>query len=316
MTGGTHIAPIAILGALSLAAPQSVAQSWFQPWLGIDADMTAAQCTQPVGGRCALVCPASDGQRGNVEGTDIYSNYSSVCAAAIHASVLAPGQAGAVVIVIGAGEKSYRGSVRNRITSHDRGPRAGSFTFATDGAPGTISWQTAWSRIPASFTDRVTVTCPEGGDPSGKAWGTDVYTVDSSICVAAVHTGVITAKGGAVTVQRAQGLKQYTGSERFGIASRGAGANADAFAVTGVTESTSGRRAGSSVSAVAPRTIQLAGFTAAGHASGGAARVAPRTIQLAGFTASGSSPPGRASNVAPRTITTGGWTASGSGTTP
>jgi hypothetical protein len=51
-----------------------------------------------------------------------------------------------------------------------------------------------------------------------------------------------------------------------------------------------------------PRTITLAGFTAAGPASA----VAPRTITLTGFTAQGT-----AAAVAPRTIVLPGWTAAG-----
>ncbi|MGH8241848.1 MAG: LCCL domain-containing protein [Steroidobacteraceae bacterium] len=306
---------IATLGASILAAPQSSAQTWFQPWLGIDADMTAAQCTQPVGGRCAIVCPPSDGQRASVEGTDTYSSYSSVCAAAIHAGVLAPGQPGPVVIVIGAGEKSYVGSERNGVTSLDHGARAGSFTFAKDGTPGIVGWQTLWSHVPAGFTDPVTVTCPSGGDTAGKAWGTDVYTVDSSICVAAVHAGVITAKGGAVTVQRAEGLKQYTATERFGVASRSAGANADAFAVTAARSSRSPTQPPPpgppppSQPPAALRAFTLAGFTAIGSASG-SAPVAPRTIQTAAWTAIGSAQV--STPISPRTIQVPPWTAVGS----
>lgn len=293
---------LAAFGATCLASPPSLAQTWFQPWLGIEPDVTTANCTQAVGGRCALICPAGDGKKGYVEGTDTYSSHSSICAAAIHAGVLPPGQSGAVVIVIGESPKFFRGTERHGVTSRDRGPRATSFTFATDGAPGSISWQTAWSHVPADFAQPVTVNCPPGGDTAGKIWGTDVYTVDSMICIAAVHAGVISAKGGPVTVQRAQGPRQYAASERFGVASRGAGANPDAFAVTAA-------RAASPPSqpppppppqppppTVGPWTIQLVGFTAAGAPG-------PRTIMLAAVNAQGA--------VAPRSFQLVGWAASG-----
>lgn len=308
---------LAVIGVQCLTMPQSLAQTWFQPWLGIDPEMTPSHCTQPVGGRCALVCPASDGQKGYIEGTDTYSSYSSICAAAIHAGVLPRGRAGVVVIVIGASPASFRGSERNGVTSLDHGPRSTSFTFATDGAPGSISWQTAWSHVPADFADPVTVTCPAGGDAAGKIWGTDVYTVDSMICVAAVHAGVITANGGAVTVKRTTGLRQYTASERFGIASKAADANADAFSVAAATTTAGRQGERTSTPGIAPRTIQLTGFTAAGNATArAAAAVPPRTIRLVGFTAAGSAPSGSAANVAPRTITTAGWTASGATAPP
>lgn len=305
-----QVVTLAIFCASGLAAPEVSAQSWFQPWLGIDPDMTPSHCTQPVGGRCALICPASDGQKGYVEGTDIYSNYSSICAAAIHAGVLPRGQAGVVVIVIADSPRSFRGSERNRVTSVDRGARSGAFTFATDGAPGSVSWQTAWSHVPADFTGPVTVSCPPGGDAAGKVWGTDVYTVDSMICVAAAHAGLITPEnGGAVTVQRAAGLRQYAGTERFGIASRAAAANPDAFAVTAARTSAPQRPpAEPAAPAPAIRMINVAGFTAVGSAPGSAA-LAPRIIQAAAWIAVGTAPAG---SIGPRTIQTAAWTAVGS----
>lgn len=299
-----------VIGTSCFAVPQSLAQSWFQPWLGIEPDMTTSNCTQAVGGRCALICPATDGQKGYVEGTDVYSSYSSVCAAAIHAGILVPGRAGAVVIVISESPQSFRGSARNGVTSLDHGRRATSFTFATDDAPGFISWQTAWSHIPADFADPVTVTCPPGGETAGKVWGTDVYTVDSMICVAAVHAGVITAKGGAVTVQRAEGLRQYAATERFGIASRGAGANSDAFAVTAARASSPpAQPPPSQPPPPAPRTIALAGFAGIGSANQ-AGPIAARTIALIGFAGVGSA--FTHTTIDPRTIPAPGWTGVGS----
>jgi hypothetical protein len=340
---------LATLVTSCLGAPISQAQSWFQPWLGIDADVSLGHCTQQAGGRCALVCPASDGRKANVEGTDVYSNYSSICAAAVHAGVLEPGKSGSVVIVIGPGERSYRGSERNGVTSRNYGPRASSFRFAKDGAPGLINWQTSWSRMPADFSGPITVTCPPGGDTNTRIWGTDVYTVDSSICGAAVHAGVITMKGGEVTVQRSTGLAQYPASQRGGVASRSAGANADAFRVMAVQQALV-----SAPEQVADRPLAgqrvLAGnsqpvLPVAADATPGemigelqqrdlgevvtplAYEIPPRLLTLTGFTAAGTAIPvppktiqlpgftaaGTAIPIPPRIIVLPGWTASGPG---
>jgi hypothetical protein len=115
--------------------------------------------------------------------------------------------------------------------------------------------------------------------------------------------------GGAVTVQRAAGLRQYAGSERFGIASRAAAANPDAFAVTAARASAPPRPP-SEPAATAPaiRTINVAGFSAVGSAPGSAA-LAPRTIQAAAWIAVGTAPAGP---LGPRTIQTAAWTAVGS----
>ncbi|MBE7412485.1 MAG: hypothetical protein L6Q54_07760 [Leptospiraceae bacterium] len=61
------------------------------------------------------------------------------------------------------------------------------------------------------------VNCPANCG-SASIWGTDSYTTDSSICLAAVHTGAIQKdKGGKVTVFIIAGLPAYTGSEKNGV---------------------------------------------------------------------------------------------------
>lgn len=63
------------------------------------------------------------------------------------------------------------------------------------------------------------VNCPaEGVDlSSGTVWGTDIYTDDSAVCVAAVHAGAITTDGGVIRVTMLEGQESYTGSERNGV---------------------------------------------------------------------------------------------------
>jgi hypothetical protein len=71
---------------------------------------------------------------------------------------------------------------------------------------------------------RSTYTCPPNCDPKtfdSRIYGTDIYTDDSSVCVCAVHAGLISfAQGGTVTVQvKRPGLNKYTGSTRNGVTS-------------------------------------------------------------------------------------------------
>jgi hypothetical protein len=331
--------------------------------LGLGPAEGAAALAKETDKRFTFVCPASDGTKASVYGTDVYTADSGICAAAIHAGVLQPGIADVVTIVMGSGAESFPSSTRNGVTTKGYGRWGASYTFARDGAPGQIGWRTVWLGIPADFTEPVPVECPAGGALNGGAlWGTGVYTKDSTICVAAVHAGAITAdRGGVVLVQRAPGLAEYPASARFGIASQRWGQYADAFSVTaagGVRSVAAGRARPPSappvapangslkpsasvpselaiprttlpdlprsasratlppatppVPTIAPRTIQLAGFTAAGSTT--ASAVAPRTIQLAGFTASG--PSTSVSSIGPRTITTTGWSAVGASGSP
>jgi LCCL domain-containing protein len=83
-------------------------------------------------------CPENGRARDNqVWGTDVYSDDSSVCTAAVHYGLITPASGGVVEIKILPGQDSYRGSTRNGFTSLDYGKEPGSYTF-TEGAKGQI----------------------------------------------------------------------------------------------------------------------------------------------------------------------------------
>jgi hypothetical protein len=80
---------------------------------------------------------------------------------------------------------------------------------------------------------RFTYVCPPGGS-AGSLWGTDVYTYDSSVCTAAVHSGRITlAAGGTIEIEIQAGLSGYAGSTRGGVTSSSYGSYTCSFAVVG-----------------------------------------------------------------------------------
>jgi LCCL domain-containing protein len=81
----------------------------------------------------------------------------------------------------------------------------------------------AWSSTLENFPTApgiVAVVCPNGGEILVSVWGTDEYTDDSGICVAAVHAGLLTLDGGVVVLERRPGRDSYQGSERHGVVSR------------------------------------------------------------------------------------------------
>jgi hypothetical protein len=68
------------------------------------------------------------------------------------------------------------------------------------------------------------------GETTGAIWGTDVYTGDSAIAVAAVHAGLV--KAGETTVVKVtvvQPLSQYPGTSRYGVTSLAFGAYGTAY---------------------------------------------------------------------------------------
>lgn len=210
-----------------------------------------------VGKRFTFVCPASDGAQATIYGTGAYTADSAVCGAAIHAGVLPPNVAGAVTTILGAAAASFPGSTRNGVTTRSYGPWDRSFTFARDTDGGSISWTTVWSGIPEDFTTPIAVACPGTLSTDGTIWGTDVYTRDSAICVAAVHTGVIDGEaGGEFLVQRVQHAGEFAASKRHGIQSQPYRPYRDAFQVIKQSK----------VPSVAPgvRTIHVDGLTLQG----------------------------------------------------
>ncbi len=59
------------------------------------------------------------------------------------------------------------------------------------------------------------------GAPDGPLWGTDTYTGDSLLAVAAVHAGLVQVdKTAIVKVTVVAPLQQYQGSVRHGVSSR------------------------------------------------------------------------------------------------
>jgi hypothetical protein len=137
----------------------------------------------------------------------------------IHTAVIicspAPDSKMLVQIVVasnGEGGGSERQNLQSRMESGvsappSPAPRGG----GNAGGGGTLI---KWSDYP--------LTASRGYDKNGtpnSVTGTDIYTDDSTICTAAVHSGLITfASGGTVTVEvRRPGITLYTGSTRNGV---------------------------------------------------------------------------------------------------
>lgn len=94
----------------------------------------------------------------------------------------------------------------------------GTTTTTTTGTA--INWNSRGNFQGADMGKRITYNCPAGGTLYD-VWGTDIYTNDSSVCTAAVHSGLITTQyGGAVTIEIIAGQAGYTGSTRNGVTTK------------------------------------------------------------------------------------------------
>ena len=82
-----------------------------------------------------------------------------------------------------------------------------------------LQWNEAASSLRGRLDQDFTYICPSGGR-IGTVYGTDIYTDDSSICSAAVHVGLITARdGGKVIIRIRPGEDSYIATNRNGMRS-------------------------------------------------------------------------------------------------
>ncbi|MBL9111636.1 MAG: hypothetical protein JNM74_20300 [Myxococcales bacterium] len=187
-------------------------------------------------GKAFFIDCAADAS-GSVWGTDVYTDDSDPCRAAVHAGQLAPATAGRVNGYIAPPLGHYRGSTRGGVTSLDYGAWPGAFQFARpDPAtfPPTGVTVVGWSDAATTYREMPgthVVWCPPGGE-ANTVWGAGPYTDDSSMCTAAVHAGAISlAGGGSVTIRTASALRAYPGTAQNGVTSLDYGAYEHAFDV-------------------------------------------------------------------------------------
>ncbi|MDQ6786701.1 MAG: LCCL domain-containing protein [Acidobacteriota bacterium] len=83
-----------------------------------------------------------------------------------------------------------------------------------------ISWDTTANGFKSDGGQIYKFRCPAHG-VENIIWGSDIYTLDSSICTAAVHAGIFSLdSGGVVTVEFRPGRLTYGSTVRNGITSK------------------------------------------------------------------------------------------------
>lgn len=80
------------------------------------------------GGGLSCVCTAAQTAQGEVWGSDVYTDDSSICRAALHAGAI-PRSGGPVRLRAARGRQSYAGSTRNGVRSQRFGAWQGAFAF-------------------------------------------------------------------------------------------------------------------------------------------------------------------------------------------
>ncbi len=80
------------------------------------------------GQRFNYFCPPN-GRHFYIYGTDVYTDDSSVCTAAVHAGLITFEGGGFVTIEMRPGQSSYESSTRNGVTTRSYGSYSGSYVF-------------------------------------------------------------------------------------------------------------------------------------------------------------------------------------------
>lgn len=175
------------------------------------------------GRRESVFCPAGGNLQG-AWGTDIYTDDSSICTAAVHAGLITAKDGGPVMIEMRPDPGRYAGSVRNGVRTGDwLEPWTGAYVFVRD--PETVEPAiTAGSYMQAvswhGQAGRVLSFACEPHFQLHPVFGTDIYTDDSYICSAAAHRGLITQRtGGTVTIKLLAGQTSFVASSRNGVTS-------------------------------------------------------------------------------------------------
>jgi phage baseplate assembly protein gpV len=188
---------------------------------------TASNLRGEVGRRLSFVCPPG-GEPRAIWGTGTYTDDSGICTAGVHSGVITFEDGGLVNIEVLPGLREYRGSEHNGIQSRGFGAWQGSFAIVGEAEPskmlphldgGTTSWSASAIDFRGLNGSSILFSCPADGEPEA-VWGSGPYTDDSSICTAAVHTGVITfRRGGPVMVEIVPGQTEYNGTSQNGVES-------------------------------------------------------------------------------------------------
>nr|WP_233261817.1 LCCL domain-containing protein [Vitiosangium sp. GDMCC 1.1324] len=164
-------------------------------------------------------CTCSSGGGGSVWGTNLYTDDSNICTAAVHAGVIST-SGGMVVLEIQPAQSTFIGTTRNGVTTSSYGAWPGSFRFIGAQVPQPPPLCSSFNIMSYRGQNGTQIRCNCPTVSLGASvWGTDLYTDDSDVCAASVHAGAIASSGGQVTVtiQPAQG--GYASTTRNGVTS-------------------------------------------------------------------------------------------------
>ena len=173
-------------------------------------------------------CPAMEGAR-SVWGSSRYTVDSDVCRAAVHAGA-AKSSGGEVTVWLSEGCPIFRGNAKSGVQSREYGPYRRTYHFVKDAPPCQVQTKddpvrdcpysmSTFGYMKPGQTWRCKCTA-QRVKSSGTVWGNQRYTVDSNLCLAAKHAGMVKDEGGEITAYTDAGCPRYEASSANGITTR------------------------------------------------------------------------------------------------
>jgi len=175
-----------------------------------------------------------------VFGTEIYHPKSSICKAAQHSGALEKGKFGEVLITLVGPKPIFNGSEGiDKTMSATFAGADKSFTLKSAKPITKISCKTQANEhkfANAPTNTQFVIQCPKHCSKKKglQLFGTKFYTDNSSICLAAIHRGIINDRGGEIKIVIAVGKDMYKASNGFGIASKVFGPHIRSFEFLGL----------------------------------------------------------------------------------
>lgn len=185
--------------------------------------------------RMDVRCPANCPSTGTIWGDGLYTSDSKVCAACIHNEAIRAFRGGVCTIINHKGLNSYRGTHKHGFNTRSYGSWARAFGTGGPGEHFQVEIRSIGcgdnSESLIQGGDRpsqLDVLC--GANCGGEPWGTGIFTSDSPVCAACIHSGVFPKyRGGMCTITKISGQGQYAGTSRNGIQTRDYGNYARSF---------------------------------------------------------------------------------------
>ncbi len=171
----------------------------------------------------SVYCRVTGSTAGRLWGTDVYTSDSSLAAAAVHAGIVKPGQTAIVRVMMMGPKQAFSGSSQNGVTSSSYGSYGASYSIAqAPSAAQVIDMLPNPGRadqLPGAAPGQTFVVWILG-QSGGSIWGTDIYTSDSPLAIAAVHAGLVrVGEAAPVVVRILPGQNSYSGTARNGVTS-------------------------------------------------------------------------------------------------